>query len=48
MVELNAIDNDEQYRKEIIERFKDIKMKLSIKPTKRLVDIAESYVNSNE
>ena len=48
MVELNAIDNDEEYRKEIIERFKDIKMKLSIKPTKRLVDIAESYVNSNE
>tara|TARA_B100000035_G_scaffold315242_1_gene334658 strand:+ start:224 stop:1354 length:1131 start_codon:yes stop_codon:yes gene_type:complete len=48
MVELNAIDNDDQYRNQIIDRFKDIKKKLSIKPTQRLVDIAESLINSSE
>jgi len=35
-------------RNQIIDRFKDIKKKLSIKPTQRLVDIAESLINSSE
>ncbi len=48
MVELNKIDNDQIYRSELTNHFKEIKDKLSTKSKYKLKDIAESIINTNE
>ncbi len=47
MVELNKIDNDHQYRSNMIDRFKEIKDKLSIKSEIKLWEIAERLISTN-
>ena len=44
MVELNKIDNDEEYRKAMISGFKNIRYKLSQKPWKNLKDIVKDVL----
>ena len=44
MVELNKIDNDELHRNNMVEKFKEIKDKLSIEPEKKLWMIAEDLI----
>ena len=41
MVELNKIDNDLQYRVNMLDKFREIKNKLSIKSERMLREIAE-------
>ena len=47
MVELNSIDNDETYRNKISVYYKEIREKLSEKPSESLVSIAERMLNLN-
>ncbi len=47
MVELNKIDNDHQYRSNMIDRFKEIKDKLSIESEIKLWEIAERLISTN-
>ena len=44
MVELNKIDNDELYRNNMLEKFREIKDKLSIESEKKLWMIAEDMI----
>ena len=44
MVELNKIDNDELHRNNMVEKFKEIKNKLSIESEKKLWMIAEDLI----
>ena len=48
MVELNSIDNDEDYRKKFFENYERIRKKLSEKPNESLTSIAERMLNPNE
>ena len=48
MVELNKIDNDQNYRSKLTNDFKEIKDKLSTKPQYKLKDIAEIILKTNE
>ena len=48
MVELNKIDNDHNYRNNLISQFKEIKEKLSTKPEHKLANIAEDLLNITE
>ena len=45
MVELNRIDQDESYRKSILDNCKLIKNKLSIEPEEDLSSLAEKMLN---
>jgi lipid-A-disaccharide synthase len=47
MVELNSIDNDEAYRNKISVYYKEIREKLSEKPSESLVSVAERMLNLN-
>ena len=46
MVELNKIDQDEFYRNSIIDKYKSVKNKLSIRSSEKLSDIAENMLDS--
>jgi lipid-A-disaccharide synthase len=46
MVELNKIDQDEFYRNSIIDKYKSVKSKLSIRSLEKLSNIAEDMLNS--
>ena len=46
MVELNKIDNESQYRESIINKYREIKNKLSVVPNKKLQDIVEDILKS--
>mgnify|MGYP001305952794 FL=1 len=46
MVELNKIDQDELYRNSIIDKYKSVRSKLSIRSSEKLSDIAEDMLNS--
>ena len=46
MVELNKIDQDEFYRNSIIDKYKSVRSKLSIRSSEKLSDIAEDMLNS--
>ena len=46
MVELNKIDQDEFYRNSIIDKYKSVKNKLSIRSSEKLCDIAENMLDS--
>ena len=48
MVELNKIDNDQTHRNNIINKFSEIKDKLSIKPERRLWEIVDDLISTNE
>tara|TARA_B100001027_G_scaffold48526_1_gene32028 strand:- start:418 stop:675 length:258 start_codon:yes stop_codon:yes gene_type:complete len=44
MVELNKIDNDQLHRRNMLDKFRDIKDKLSIKSEKELWKIADDLI----
>ena len=46
MVELNKIDQDEFYRNSIIDKYKSVRSKLSIRSSEKLSDIAENMLDS--
>ncbi len=46
MVELNKIDQDEFYRNSIIDKYKSVKNKLSIRSSEKLCNIAENMLDS--
>ena len=46
MVELNKIDQDEFYRNSIIDKYKSVRNKLSIRSSEKLSDIAENMLDS--
>ena len=46
MVELNKIDQDELYRNSIIDKYKSVRSKLSIRSSEKLSGIAENMLNS--
>ena len=46
MVELNKIDQDEFYRNSIIDKYKSVRNKLSIRSSEKLCDIAENMLDS--
>lgn len=48
MVELNNIDNDENYRNEFFKNYEEIRRILSAKPSESLVSIAERMINTSE
>ena len=47
MVELNSIDNDEAYRNKISAYYKEIREKLSEKPSESLISVAERMLHLN-